>query len=463
MRPTDVKVREVELFFDPQRARYPLKFGAVVMDHVTLCRARAVVETASGKVGEGWGAMFLAHFWSWPDPSVPIEAKEEIMRRTARAYADAVQGLGDFMHPVDIFFQLEDELRRLSSQISREVARAEQPFLGALVCASPIDAAIHDAFGIANGISSYDGYGPDFMDDLSKYLGPDFRGAYISDFIRDSFVPELPVFHLVGGLDKLTRSELDDSDPADGLPNCLEDWIARDGVFCLKVKLRGNDLDWDVERMIAVHDVAGQALARLGIGDMFLSADTNEQCESPEYVVEMLEKIRERSPSCFERILYVEQPTSRDLAAAGHDMRQLARIKPVLVDESLTDLESFELALQQGWSGIALKACKCHSAALVMAAKAREQRVPYSIQDLTNPSLALFHSVGLAARLHPIKGVEANSRQYFPDATSPAERHVHAGIFYVRRGYANTWSLQGPGLGFQMDLIRRTKAALAGQ
>jgi L-alanine-DL-glutamate epimerase-like enolase superfamily enzyme len=448
---SDIKVKEIEVRFEPQKARYPLKFGAVVMEEATLCKVRATVETRTGQVGEGWGAMFLADFWSWPTPEIPHETKQEVMKRTVEAYARLVEQFPHPAHPIDLFWELEDELKRISDQISAALGTPEpQPFLGALVCASPVDAALHDAFGVANGISSYDGYGPEHMGDLSRYLGPEFAGRYVADYLRPAYVPEIEVFHLVGGLDKLTRGELDASDPDDGLPNCLEDWIARDGVFCLKVKLRGNDLEWDVERMIAVHDVAGPVLAKLRIPDLFLTADTNEQCTSPDYVIEMLRRVQERRPSCFERILYIEQPTSRDLAGAGHDMRALAKLKPVLVDESLTDLESFTLALEQGWSGIALKACKCQSAALVMAAKARALGVPYAVQDLTNPSLALLHSVGLAARLYTIKGVEANSRQFFPAATSPAERHVHSGIFYVRRGYANTWSLQGPGLGFQM-------------
>jgi len=458
---SDVVVREIEVLFEPQTARFPLKFGAVVMDQVTLCRVRVVVETADGRSGEGWGAMFLADFWAWPTPDIAHELKEDVMKRTVEGYAALVEQFGRPAHPVELFWELEPELARLSDEASKEAGAPEpQPFLGALVCASPVDAAIHDAFGVANSISSYDGYGPEFMGDLTRYLGDEFKGRYISDFLRPEFRPEIEVFHLVGGLDKLTRAELDDTDPDDGMPNCLEDYIARDGVFCLKVKLRGRDLDWDVQRCLDVFEVGRQSLERLGISELHMTADTNEQCESPDYVVEMLAKIRERSEECFERLLYIEQPTGRDLAAEGHDMRELAKIKPVLVDESLTDLASFDLALEQGWSGVALKACKCQSAALVMAARAKAAGVPYAIQDLTNPSLALFHSVGLAARLYTIKGVEANSRQFFPYATTPAERFVHAGIFYVRRGYANTWSLQGPGLGFQMDRIAAAEASL---
>ncbi|MFQ6097849.1 MAG: enolase C-terminal domain-like protein, partial [Armatimonadota bacterium] len=297
--------------------------------------------------------------------------------------------------------------------------------------------------------------GPDFVSwDLSKYLGPEFKDRYVTDYLLVEYKPEIPVFHLVGGMDKLTRGELDDTDPDDGIPNCLEDWVARDGVFCLKVKLRGNDLDWDLDRTLAVYKVGRRELDRLGINSLHLTADTNEQCDGPEYIVEYLNKTRERDVACYEAILYVEQPTERDLSVSRHDMRCIAEMKPVLVDESLTDLESFDLAMELGWSGIALKSCKGQSADMIFVAKAEHLGIPYAVQDLTNPSLALFHSVGLAARINTIMGVEANSRQFFPAATSPAERSVHEDIFTLRRGLARTHSLKGPGLGYQMEKLR---------
>jgi L-alanine-DL-glutamate epimerase-like enolase superfamily enzyme len=217
------------------------------------------------------------------------------------------------------------------------------------------------------------------------------------------------------------------------------------------VKLRGTDLEWDVERTLAVHRIGRDGLGE--DAELHLTADTNEQCDSPEYIIEYLQRIRERSPDCYDRILYIEQPTERDMSARRHDMRGLAVLKPVIVDESLTDLESFDLAIQLGWSGIALKTCKGHSADLVFASRAKEMGIPYAVQDLTNPGLALFHSVGLGARLYTIMGVEANSRQFFPDATSEAEKRIHGGIFKLTDGRAGTASLQGSGLGYQMERL----------
>ncbi|MEN6303247.1 MAG: hypothetical protein ABFD96_11015, partial [Armatimonadia bacterium] len=87
-------------------------------------------------------------------------------------------------------------------------------------------------------------------------------------------------------------------------------------------------------------------------------------------------------------------------------------------------------------------------------AKAKELGIPYSVQDLTNPSLALIHSVGLGARLYTIMGVEANSRQFFPASTTAAEKRVHGGIFSLVNGEADTSSLRGTGLGYQMERMQ---------
>lgn len=452
-RKTDISVQEVDIILNLEHARTPLKFGNVVVESVPFCKIWVLVENGYHELAEGWGGIFLMDQWGWPDPTVDREVKQRVMQRVVEDYVQLVATHAGPFHPINLFMELEDDLARINRVACAAEGVPEQPFLGALVSASPVDAALHDAFGNVNGIDSYRGYGPDWMDDLSRWLGPEFTGEYPEQYIRPQYLPKVPIFHLVGGLDKLTRAELDDSDPDDGLPNCLADWIAYEGVYCLKVKLRGTDLDWDIDRTIAVHDIGREELDRRGIEPMYLTADTNEMCASPEYIIEMLRRIRERSPECYERILYIEQPTGRDLDMDGHDMRALAALKPVIVDESLTTVESFDRAMELGWSGVALKTCKGHSSDLLFAAKAGKLGIPYSVQDLTNPSLALIHSVGLGARLYTIMGVEANSRQFFPASTSEREQQVHAGIFRLTRGEADTSSLRGAGLGYQAEKI----------
>jgi len=453
---TDITVRSIEPGYTNEVCRTPLKFGAVIVDELPFCRVRAVVENGRGEVAEGWGGIFLMDLWAWPTPELPHDAKSAAMVEVNRRYGKLVEGYTEACHPIDLFMALEGDLARINREVCAERGLVPaQPFLGALVCASPVDAAIHDAFGNVNGIDVYRGYGPEFMaHDLSRYLGPEFAGRYPEQYLRPSFLPEIPIFHLVGGVDKLTRAEVTNADPQDGLPNSLDDWVARDGVFCLKVKLRGSDLEWDLERTLAVHRIGKEYLIDRGEERLYLSADTNEQCESPEYIVEYLNRILEAAPQCFDDILYIEQPTERDLTAHRHDVRPIAELKPVIIDESLVSLETFELAMELGWSGIALKSCKGQSASLLLASKARHLGIPYTVQDLTNPSLALIHSVGLGARLYTMMGVEANSRQFFPSSTTPGEKQVHDGIFTVRNGVASTSSLRGAGLGYQTDRLR---------
>lgn len=452
-----IRVREVQTSKVPTACRTPLKFGAVVVEKTFTGYAKATVETRDGKTGVGWGAMFIMDLWAWPVSKAPHEARERAMADLLDSYAACVAEYPRYAHPIEIFCETEDELRRLAARAAAEhTPEDEMPFLAALVVASIVDHAVHDAFGRANGIDSYRGMGPDFMGwDLSRYLGDGYNGVYPSQFLRADYLPRVPVFHLIGGLDVLREADVPGGLPEDGVPNSLEKWIERDGVFCLKVKLRGTDMAWDIDRTLQVsriyHEVRDAKRGNIPASP-FLTADTNEQCESPEYIVEYLEKIREAAPHVFNEILYIEQPTERDLSAHRFDMRPIAAMKPVLIDESLTTPEDFRLAMELGWSGIALKSCKCLSSDMLFVPMAELAGIPYAVQDLTNPSIALIESVGLAARTHTIKGVEANSRQFFP-AANEAVGKVHPRLCEIRDGYAYTESMTGPGLGYRIDEI----------
>ncbi len=451
---SDIRIIDVQTYKVMTHCRTPLKFGAVVVDELPIGYARVSVENRAGQRATGWGAMFLMDLWAWPVSTASHSAKNQVMCKLFDAYGQLLVGRTDYAHPIEIFKDTEEDLARLNRQICAQHTPGEiMPYLGALICASPLDHAVHDAFGRANAIDAYCGYGPAWMGfDLSRYLGSGFRGVYPSQFLRQDYAPSVPVFHLVGGLDLLTRLEVGDDLPKDGIPNSLDDWIVRDGVFCLKIKLRGRDLAWDLERTQAVSRIYHQVRAaeRPDLpAQPYLTVDTNEQCESPEYMVEYLETLRQTAAQVYDEILYIEQPTERDLTRNRWDVRSIAQHKPVLIDESLTTLEDFRLAMELGWSGIALKSCKCLSSDLLFIALAEMARIPYAVQDLTNPSLALIQSVGLAARCHPILGVEANSRQFFP-AANQIVAGVHPQLCNVQNGLIRTASLTGSGLGLRV-------------
>jgi hypothetical protein len=231
----------------------------------------------------------------------------------------------------------------------------------------------------------------------------------------------------------------------DALPQSLPDWIRFNGLQRIKIKLQGEDLQWDIERTLAVDEVAR---ATKPDTDWKYCADFNERCPNVEYVLEYLRKVEEKSPACFTAIQYVEQPTSRDLRALPRvDMHAANKLRPIVVDEALTDLDSLLEARELGYTGLALKACKGQSHSVLFAAAARKYGMFLTVQDLTCPGAALVHSAGIAAWVPGTAGVEANARQYLPAANEPWAEKL-PGLFKITDGLLHTDCLAGrPGLG----------------
>ena len=184
-----------------------------------------------------------------------------------------------------------------------------------------------------------------------------------------------------------------------------------------------------------------------GVSAWRYSLDFNERCANVGYLLEFLAKVRERAPRGFQRIAYIEQPTARDLEADRHNvMHEAARLRPVVIDESLVDLESLRLAREMGYTGAALKACKGQTQSLLLGAAAQKYGLFLCVQDLTCPGASLIHSAGLAAHVPGVTAIESNSRQYVPAANRPWEGRF-PGMFRVNDGTMATGTLTGPGLG----------------
>ena len=216
----------------------------------------------------------------------------------------------------------------------------------------------------------------------------------------------------------------------------------------MKIKLAGDDLAWDVARVVAVERVAAEVRIRRPEAARHYSVDFNEKCRDVEYVLDFLNQVRAQSPAAFERIQYIEQPTHRDLRAHPENrMHRAAAVKPVVIDESLTDLESLLFAREVGYSGVALKACKGHSEALLMGAAAQKFGLFLCVQDLTCPGFSFLHSASLAARIPTVAAIEGNSRQYCP-AGNAAWAPRYPRMFDIRTGSVGTAELNEVGLGF---------------
>ena len=110
-------------------------------------------------------------------------------------------------------------------------------------------------------------------------------------------------------------------------------WIARDGLKCLKIKLRGNDARWDYERLVRVGEIA------IAGGVNWLTADFNCSVTDPAYVEAILDRLLAEHPRIYGMILYVEQPFPYDLEKFRIDVHGVSARKPLFMDESAHNWE----------------------------------------------------------------------------------------------------------------------------
>jgi L-alanine-DL-glutamate epimerase-like enolase superfamily enzyme len=444
--PKSTDIRIVAVQPDTERIAYrtPLKFGGRVVTNAILFNVTVEVETVSGKRGRGFGSMPMGNVWAWPTaqlaPDDTLAAMLAFGKRTAARAAE----YRDTGHPLEITHDLSQH----HAADAQTASSAPMPRLAQLVAASPLEAAIYDAYGKALGANSYNLLGKEYVGrDLAAYLTPEFAGEYLDRYTLREPQPRMPLYHLVGALDPLTDADIT-TRANDGLPETLPEWIMADGLTHLKIKLNGEQLAWDVERVVAVERVAAEAQAARGCDTWHYSLDFNEKCPNVEYVLDFLAQVGQRCPAALARVHYIEQPTHRDLRAnPANRMHRASKIKPVVIDESLVDLESLLLCREMGYSGVALKACKGHSEALLMGAAAQKYGMFLCVQDLTCPGASFLHSASIAARIGTVAAIEGNSRQYCPAANRGWSERFPS-MFRIVDGTVGTAVLNGPGLGY---------------
>jgi L-alanine-DL-glutamate epimerase-like enolase superfamily enzyme len=453
---TDCRVVGTTLYFLPIELRLPLKFGAETVTHVTCARAKVIVRGADGRAAEGWGETPLSASWVWPG-KLAIDARRQVLEEFCMLLAEEWARFETSGHPMRVGHAFQTEvLPALRTRFNaRRAGEDPMPWLAALVCCSLFDIALHDAYGRLHGIPVFETCGPEHMnDDLSAYLEPaadarvSFAGKYPRDFLRPQRAENLPAWHLVGGVDPLDASDLQGTEPDDGYPVLLADWIRTDGLHCLKIKLRGNDAAWDFARTVRVGRIA------LEHGVDWLTADFNCTVRDPAYVNEILDRLRDEEPRLYGMLLYVEQPFPYELEEHAIDVHSVGARKPLFLDESAHDWQHVRLGRSLGWTGVALKTCKTLTGALLSACWAQAHGMTLMVQDLTNPMLAQIPHVLLAAHLPTIMGVETNGMQFYPAASAP-EAVVHPGIYRRRGGRLDLSTIRGPGLGYRVEEIAR--------
>ena len=129
----------------------------------------------------------------------------------------------------------------------------------------------------------------------------------------------------------------------------MREWIENDGLNCLKIKLRGNDQEWDYQRLVKIGGIAQE------MNVAHLTTDFNCTVTDPDYVNQILDRLKQEFPQTYELILYVEQPFPYDLESNQIDVHSVSSRKPLFMDESAHDWKHVMLGRDLGWNGVALK------------------------------------------------------------------------------------------------------------
>ncbi len=459
--PTDFRVTGATLWLLPVTTRVPLKFGTEALTSVTCARVRIRVVGRDGRIADGWGETPLSVQWVWP-AATPYAPRHAALCLFTELLAHAWANFGDWGHPMELghdFITLL--LPRLWSDFNASrlshagEAVQPMPWLAALVACSAFDLAVHDAYGRLHCVPTYETYRSGWMRrTLSDFLAPAagsavrFIGREVREFLRPQRVEALKAWHLVGGLDPVTEGELTGLEPEDGHPVLLRDWIRRDGLTCLKVKLRGTDQAWDEARLTQVWKVAEAE------GVQWLTADFNCTVSDPAYVTAILDRLRDDHPRLYGSLLYVEQPFPYELAEHPIPVHSVAARKPLFLDESAHDWTQVRRGQELGWTGVALKTCKTQTGALLSACWAQAHGMTLMVQDLTNPMLAQVTHALLAAHVPTIMGIETNSMQFYPEASS-SEAAIHPDLYRRRAGHIRLETIRGTGFGHRLEETNR--------
>ncbi len=422
-------IREIEVYERPVKLRMPFRFGVVTLRECPQAFVRARIELldgsgATGAAGAGgrwaWGAAAELMAPKWFDKNLALSNEDnfnqlrDVIRLARDAYLSERTGATAFGH-----FARHHEAHR--------VAAAGLGFNPLLASYGPalLDRAVLDALCRALGLSFY----RVMQNNLAGMAGG--RGAAegleIGRFLSACKpATRIEARHTVGLVDAITRADV--TEPVnDGLPETFEQVVQVYGHRYFKLKVGGN-VKADVERLTAIASVLDTLTQ-----PYFLSLDGNEQYEDAQGVAELLSAMR-AAPALqrlCDSILFIEQPINRK-HALDVDLKAVDLGKPVIIDESDGELDTFRLARDKGYAGVSSKTCKGFYKSVLNAARCARwnadegsKRYFMSAEDLTTQAgLSVQQDLALV-NLLGITHVERNGHHYVNGmAALPASEQI---------------------------------------
>ena len=398
-------IREVDLYQRPVVLRLPFRFGVVTLTECPQAFARVRIECADGSSCWGAAAEMMAPKWFDKNLALSNEDNFDQLRDVLRLARDAY--LAD-TSPASAFGHFA---RHHDGYMAAAAARGFNPLLASYGPAL-LDRAVLDALCRRHGMSFYQA-----MQSNAPGMGrarPEFEGLDLPAFLAGlAPASTIEARHTVGLLDAITAADLGHR-VDDGLPETLEEVVQVCGHRYFKLKV-GGQVAADLARLEAIAAVLDRQA-----GPYFASLDGNEQYEDADGVAELVAGIRGRPALArlWDSILFIEQPIARKLALQA-DLRGTNLGKPVIIDESDGELDTFVRARERGYAGVSSKTCKGFYKSVLNAARcatwnAQEGSPRYfmSAEDLTTQAgLSVQQDLALV-NLLGVRHVERNGHHY---------------------------------------------------
>jgi hypothetical protein len=319
-----LSIAKLEFFERDVKLRMPFRFGVVTLTEAPQVFVRCRIRTEDGREAEGAAAELLAPKWFDKNPALSNADNFEQLRASLRAARE--------------------------KYLARGVATAWQhssPGRGLVENYGPalLDRAVLDALCRALGVSFYEAIRKNLIG-AETFEGMDLPAFFSTLKPQDRIAAR----HTVGLVDPITVADQTER-VNDGLPETLEEVVARYGQRWFKLKV-GGDASADVERLSAIAAVLDRIAQ-----PYYASLDGNEQYDDFEGVAALWSKMKAvpRLKRMVDSIIFFEQPVKRQKAleksVAGID-------KPVIIDESDDALDAFPRAKALGYKGVSSKTCK---------------------------------------------------------------------------------------------------------
>jgi len=388
-----IRLVEVERYERPMTLRLPFRFGVITVTEGVQAVIRVRISLPDGQSCQGVAAESLAAKWFEKSPQFTDDQNLDQLRQSLDIAIGHYKAYGPAT-PFGLFAGTYREQQKKGASLRlNPLVAGYGPAL--------LDRAILDALGKATGNSFAQMIAQNMPGIAATDLTPDIDQLELATFLAGlKPTPSIELRHTVGLVDPLTAGDRTPMERInDGLPETLEEVVSYYRGRYYKLKVAG-DIVADLDRRLA---------------DYRATLDGNEQYDDVEGIVELWRRIAEEPTLArlAKSTLFIEQPIKRAVALS-RSVEQLAKMKPVIIDESDAELSSFPTALELGYAGVSSKNCKGFYKSILNASRVAKLGGGHfmSAEDLTTlPGVSVQQDLALVSLLG-MSHVERNAHHF---------------------------------------------------